>query len=209
VDFLVLLISGIMEALRCTKDLFRITLSEAAHGEESSQDTGSENRTRDRQAASLLTTKHRYPPPPNKQHLRHPPSQKKLYYTVVVVPCRETNFIFLNGIFPKSRLKQKVIIAHIFYRMSLDAAQAALEQSQRELSTSREEMLRQGLRRYFTPKAMSFNPPPLCLKFCTEEAHADRDFGPCTQLRSSMSPILVPCLANISIYSLLHGLIYF
>jgi hypothetical protein len=38
--------------------------------------------------------------------------------------------------------------------MSLDAAQAALEQSQRELSTSREEMLRQGLRRYFTPLAM-------------------------------------------------------
>jgi hypothetical protein len=38
-----------------------------------------------------------------------------------------------------------------YYRMSLDAAQAALEQSQRELSTSREEMLRQGLRSYFTP----------------------------------------------------------
>ena len=36
--------------------------------------------------------------------------------------------------------------------MSLDAAQAALEQSQRELSTSREEMLRQGFRRYFTHK---------------------------------------------------------
>jgi hypothetical protein len=36
--------------------------------------------------------------------------------------------------------------------MSLDAAQAALEQSQREFSTSREEMLRQGLRRYITPK---------------------------------------------------------
>ncbi len=36
--------------------------------------------------------------------------------------------------------------------MSLDAAQAALEQSQRELSTSREEMIRQGLRSYFIHK---------------------------------------------------------
>ncbi len=44
--------------------------------------------------------------------------------------------------------------------MSLDAAQAALEQSQRELSTSREEMLRQGLRRYFTPLASVADPDP-------------------------------------------------
>jgi len=45
---------------------------------------------------------------------------------------------------------------------------------------------------------------PLSGKFL-EIVLADRDSGPCTQIRSSMSPILAPSLANISITSYFMG----